>query len=63
MPKDSKLNQFQTPIELAMKMISEQQERVIGQIMGPQRQQRITKIDGHPVDNIIDDVLMDFGGM
>jgi hypothetical protein len=51
------VNQVEAPIELAMKIFQEQQDRVFNSIGGVQTQQRREMVAGIPLDDILPSVL------
>lgn len=65
MPKENseQVNRVQTPIDLAMKMFTAQQDRLMNTIVGPERQVRQQKVGGVPLDNIMPQVLADMERM
>lgn len=52
----NKINQVETPIDMATEMAEQQLSRVIESIMGPEKKERRAMLGGLPAQDIIDSV-------
>ena len=52
-------NRITGPIDIAVKRLAEQRDRLMETLVGPELRQRRTLIDGQDVDPIIEAVLAD----
>lgn len=56
---EPQINRIQTPIDMAFNLLQGENERIPGQLLGPERPTRQQKVDGVSQDVIIEEVLKD----
>lgn len=57
MPRRNDIDQFQTPIDLAVMMAQKQQENFLNQIVKPRQPQRQRRLGDMPADPIIESIV------